>query len=167
MTPLSPAGNDDGNARILERAEIVEAVLSERAAGKSVAFANGCFDILHVGHLRYLQGAAREADVLVVGINGDQSVRLLKGEGRPVMAENERAEMIAAIRGVDYVTIFHERSPSALLAEMKPDVHCKGTDYTEASVPEREVVRAYGGRVAIVGDPKDHSTTAVLEKLKR
>ena len=167
MTPLSPAGTDDGNARILERAEIVEAVLSERAAGKSVAFANGCFDILHVGHIRYLQGAAREADVLVVGINGDQSVRLLKGAGRPVMAETERAEMIAAIRGVDYVTIFHERSPSALLAEMKPDVHCKGTDYTEASVPEREVVRAYGGRVAIVGDPKDHSTTAVLEKLKR
>lgn len=167
MTPHSPADNDQGNARILERAEIVQAVLAERAAGKSVAFANGCFDILHVGHLRYLQGAAREADVLVVGINGDQSVRLLKGEGRPVMAENERAEMIAAIRGVDYVTIFHDHSPSALLAEMKPDVHCKGTDYTEASVPERDVVRAYGGRVAIVGDPKDHSTTAVLEKLKR
>ena len=167
MTPLVPPGNDNGNARILDRAKVVEAVLSERQAGKSVAFANGCFDILHVGHLRYLQGAAREADVLVVGINGDQSVRLLKGAGRPVMAENERAEMIAAIRGVDYVTIFHERSPSALLAEMKPDVHCKGTDYTEASVPEREVVHAYGGRVAIVGDPKDHSTTAVLEKLKQ
>lgn len=155
------------NARILDRAALVEAVRQEREAGRSVAFANGCFDILHVGHLRYLQGAAREADVLVVGINGDQSVRLLKGEGRPVMEENERAEMIAAIRGVDYVTLFHERSPASLLAELKPDVHCKGTDYTEASVPEGEIVRAYGGRVAIVGDPKDHSTTAVLEKLKR
>lgn len=160
-------GEQNGNAAILGRAEVLEAIDAERGSGKTIAFANGCFDILHVGHLRYLQGAAREADVLVVGINGDQSVRLLKGNGRPLMPEGERAEMIAAIRGVDYVTIFHDRSPSALLAEMKPDVHCKGTDYSEENVPERDVVRGYGGRVAIVGDPKDHSTTAVLEKLKR
>ena len=165
MTALT--GGENANASVLDRAAILEAVEAERDAGKTIAFANGCFDILHVGHLRYLQGAAREADVLVVGINGDESVRLLKGNGRPVMAEAERAEMIAAIRGVAYVTIFHDRSPSELLAEMKPDVHCKGTDYTEESVPERAIVRAYGGRIAIVGDPKEHSTTAVLEKLKR
>ena len=165
MTALT--GGERGNASVLDRAAILEAVEAERHAGKTIAFASGCFDILHVGHLRYLQGAAREADVLVVGINGDESVRLLKGNGRPVMAEAERAEMIAAIRGVAYVTIFHDRSPSELLAEMKPEVHCKGTDYTEESVPERAIVRAYGGRIAIVGDPKEHSTTAVLEKLKR
>lgn len=155
------------NAPILSNQEILEAIAAERRRGKTIAFANGCFDVLHVGHLRYLQGAAREADVLVVGVNGDESVRVLKGAGRPVMPEAERAEMIAAIRGVGYVTIFQERSPAALLALLKPDVQCKGTDYTEENVPEGETVRAYGGRVAIVGDPKDHSTTAVLEKLKR
>ena len=167
MTPPRGPAIATRNAPILGRPELIEAVLAERNAGRTIAFANGCFDVLHVGHLRYLQGAAREADILVVGINGDESVRLLKGNGRPVMAEGERAEMIAAIRGVDYVTIFHDRSPAALLAAMKPDVQCKGTDYTEENVPEREVVRGYGGRIAIVGDPKDHSTTAVLEKLKR
>ncbi len=155
------------NAPVLSRAQLIDAVAAEREAGNTIAFANGCFDILHVGHLRYLQGAAREADILVVGVNGDESVRLLKGKDRPVMSEGERAEIIAAIRGVGFVTVFHERSPELLIAEMKPDVHCKGTDYTEDSVPERGIVRGYGGRVAIVGDPKDHSTTAVLEKLKR
>jgi len=167
VTPPSGPAIANGNAPILSRPELIEAVRAERDAGRTIAFANGCFDVLHVGHLRYLQGAAREADILVVGINGDESVRLLKGNGRPVMAEGERAEMIAAIRGVDYVTIFHDRSPAALIAAMKPDVQCKGTDYTQENVPEREVVRGYGGRIAIVGDPKDHSTTAVLEKLKR
>ena len=154
------------NARVLTENELLDALERERANGRSIAFANGCFDVLHVGHIRYLQDAAREADVLVVGVNGDESVRTLKGEGRPVMPEQERAELIAAIRGVSYVTIFREESPRRLLQTLKPDVQCKGTDYTAESVPEAEIVRAYGGRVAIVGDPKDHSTTAVLEKLR-
>jgi rfaE bifunctional protein nucleotidyltransferase chain/domain len=155
------------NAPILDERDLADALARERAAGRTIAFANGCFDVLHVGHIRYLQGAANEADVLVVGINGDESVRELKGAGRPVMSATERAEMIAAIRGVSYVTIFRERSPGRLIGDLKPDVHCKGTDYTTDSVPEAEVVRSYGGRVAIVGDPKDHSTTELLEKLRQ
>ncbi len=155
------------NAPILDESELRDALERERTAGRSIAFANGCFDVLHVGHIRYLQGAANEADVLVVGVNGDESVRELKGAGRPALSENERAEIIAAIRGVDYVTIFRERSPGRLIGDLKPDVQCKGTDYTADSVPEAEVVRSYGGRVAIVGDPKDHSTTALLEKLRQ
>jgi rfaE bifunctional protein nucleotidyltransferase chain/domain len=155
------------NAPILDARALDEALASERAAGRTIAFANGCFDVLHVGHIRYLQGAAKEADVLVVGVNGDESVRELKGAGRPVMNEAERAEIIAAIRGVSYVTIFRERSPARLIGDFKPDVHCKGTDYTADSVPEAAVVRAYGGRVAIVGDPKDHSTTELLESMRR
>jgi len=154
-------------AKILTEPELKRALATERAEGKQIAFANGCFDVLHVGHVRYLRDAAKEADVLVVGVNGDESVRELKGEGRPAMPELERAEIIAAIDGVDYVTIFHDRSPARLLAEIKPDVQCKGTDYTADSVPEAEVVKRYGGRVAIVGDPKDHSTTAILEKLRK
>ena len=154
------------NAPILEERDLAEALASERAAGRTIAFANGCFDVLHVGHIRYLQGAAGEADVLVVGVNSDESVAALKGAGRPVMSESERAEIIAAIRGVAYVTIFRERSPARLIGDLKPDVHCKGTDYTPDSVPEAQVVRSYGGRVAIVGDPKDHSTTALLEKMR-
>jgi rfaE bifunctional protein nucleotidyltransferase chain/domain len=155
------------NAPILTEAALLAALELERGAGNNVAFANGCFDVLHVGHIRYLQDAARVADVLVVGVNGDQSVRGLKGEGRPVMPEDERAEIISAIRGVSYVTIFHEESPSRLLQVLRPDFQCKGTDYTTDSVPEAEIVKAYGGKVVIVGDPKDHSTTAVLEKLRR
>ena len=116
--------------------------------------------------MRYLQGAASEADVLVVGVNSDDSARALKGEGRPVTNERERAEMVAAIRGVSYVTIFRDASPARLIAVLEPEVHCKGTDYTPDSVPEAEIVRAYGGRVAIVGDPKDHSTTSILEKMR-
>lgn len=154
------------NAPILTESELAETLAADRDAGKSIAFANGCFDVLHVGHIRYLQDAASRADVLVVGVNGDDSVRTLKGEGRPVMNESERAELLAAIRGVSYVTIFRENSPARLLGVLKPDFHCKGTDYTPDSVPEAEVVRAYGGRVIITGDPKDHSTTAILEKMK-
>lgn len=154
------------NAPILTEAELLSAIDHERRQSRTVAFANGCFDVLHVGHLRYLQAAAREADVLVVGVNSDTSVRTIKGEGRPVMCEKERAELISAIRGVSYVTIFSDSSPARLLSILKPDVQCKGTDYTADSVPEADVVRAYGGRVAITGDPKDHSTTAILEKLK-
>jgi rfaE bifunctional protein nucleotidyltransferase chain/domain len=154
------------NAPILEEADLTRTLATERAAGKTIAFANGCFDVLHVGHIRYLQDAARVADVLVVGVNGDESVRGLKGEGRPVMPEDERAEIISAIRGVSYVTIFHDKSPSHLLQTLRPDFQCKGTDYTADSVPEAEIVKAYGGKVVIVGDPKDHSTTAVLQKLR-
>jgi rfaE bifunctional protein nucleotidyltransferase chain/domain len=154
------------NAPILNESALADALERERSNGRTIAFANGCFDVLHVGHIRYLQDAAKQADVLVVGVNGDHSVRQLKGMGRPVMAESERAELIAALRGVSYVTIFPDRSPARLIGELKPDVHCKGTDYTADTVPEGNVVRAYGGRVAIVGDPKDHSTTAILERLK-
>jgi D-glycero-beta-D-manno-heptose 1-phosphate adenylyltransferase len=154
------------NAPILDERQLADALAKERAAGKTIAFANGCFDVLHVGHIRYLQDAARQADVLIVGINGDESVRELKGAGRPVMSEAERAELISAIRGVSYVTIFHDRSPGRLIGDLKPDVHCKGTDYTPDSVPEAEIVRAYGGRVAIVGDAKEHSTSEMLRKMK-
>lgn len=154
------------NAPVLTDNALLDALAAERKAGKSIAFANGCFDVLHVGHIRDLQDAARVADVLVVGVNGDASVRQLKGEGRPVMPEDERAEIISAIRGVTYVTIFHEDSPSRLLQTLRPDFQCKGTDYTADSVPEAEIVKAYGGKVVIVGDPKDHSTTAVLRKLR-
>jgi D-glycero-beta-D-manno-heptose 1-phosphate adenylyltransferase len=154
------------NAPILSETDLLRVLESERAAGKSVAFANGCFDILHVGHIRYLQDAARMADVLVVGVNGDASVRRLKGDGRPVMPERERAEIISAIRGVAYVTLFHEESPGRLLGVLRPDFQCKGTDYTPESVPEGEIVRSYGGRVVIVGDPKDHSTSEMLNRMK-
>jgi|ERR1051326_2506836 rfaE bifunctional protein nucleotidyltransferase chain/domain len=155
------------NARILSERDLAIALSVERECGKTIAFANGCFDVLHVGHVRYLQAAAREADVLVVAVNGDQSVRGLKGEGRPLMNERERAEIISAIRGVTFVTIFNEATPARLIGALKPDVQCKGTDYTPDTVPERDVVKSYGGRVAIVGDPKDHSTTAILEKMRR
>jgi rfaE bifunctional protein nucleotidyltransferase chain/domain len=155
------------NAPILNEAALIQAIATQRKAGKSVAFANGVFDVLHVGHVRYIQGAAAVADVLVVAVNGDDSVRMLKGEGRPVMKEGERAEIVAAIRGVSYVTVFHEKSPSRLLQLLKPDFQCKGTDYTPDSVPEADVVKGYGGQVVIVGDPKDHSTTAILEKMRR
>jgi rfaE bifunctional protein nucleotidyltransferase chain/domain len=147
----------------IERLDAV--VAAARAAGRRVAFANGCFDLLHVGHVRYLQAAAREADLLVVGVNDDESVRALKGEGRPVTPGAERAEIVAAVLGVDYVTLFPGPTVARLLTRLKPDVHCKGTDYTVETVPERDVVRAYGGRIAIVGDPKDRSTAELLRRL--
>ena len=150
---------------ILSREALADRVRREREAGRTVAFANGCFDILHVGHVRYLQAAAREADVLVVAINDDRSVRELKGEGRPVLEAADRAELVAALDGVDYVVVFAEPTVGPLLQLLKPDVHCKGTDYTADTVPERDVVRAYGGRVAIVGDPKDHSTRDLLSRI--
>jgi D-glycero-beta-D-manno-heptose 1-phosphate adenylyltransferase len=154
------------NAPVLTESDLLAALGRDRDAGRSIAFANGCFDVLHVGHIRYLQDAARVADVLVVGVNGDDSVRALKGEGRPVMNAPERAEIISAIRGVAYVTIFDETSPARLLQTLRPDFQCKGTDYTADSVPEAEIVRAYGGKVVIVGDPKDHSTTEMLRRMK-
>ena len=150
---------------VLSRDGLVARAAADRAAGRSVAFANGCFDLLHVGHIRYLESAAREADRLVVAINDDASVRGLKGEGRPILAAADRAELVAALRCVDYVVIFPEPTVGPLLEALRPDVHCKGTDYTVDSVPEREVVRAYGGRTAIVGDPKDHSTRDLLARI--
>jgi len=141
-------------------------VAAARRAGRSVALANGCFDILHVGHIRYLEGAKAEADVLVVGVNGDASVRRLKGEGRPLMPAEERALLVAALRAVDHVVVFEEDDVSALLLSLRPDVHCKGTDYTPETVPERELVRSYGGRVAIVGDAKRHDTRALVARIR-
>ena len=155
------------NAPILDERELINALAAEREAGKTIAFANGVFDILHVGHVRYLQDASRLADVLVVAVNSDASVRAIKGEGRPIMPERERAEIVSTIRGVAYVTIFEENSPARLLQTLKPDFQCKGTDYTADGVPEAEIVKAYGGRVVIVGDPKDHSTTGMLDRLRR
>ena len=141
-------------------------VAEARAAGKRIALANGCFDVLHVGHVRYLAGARAEADVLVVGVNGDASVRKFKGEGRPVLPEGDRAVLVAALRSVDHVVVFQEEDVRQLLLALRPDVHCKGTDYTRETVPERDVVRSYGGRVAIVGDPKDHDTRTILARLR-
>ena len=151
--------------RPLTEAELVPLLAADRSAGKTIAFANGCFDLLHVGHVRYLQGAKAEADRLVVAVNADSSVHGLKGPGRPVLDENARAELVEALACVDYVVIFSDRTVDRLLTLLKPDVHCKGTDYTVDTVPERETVRAYGGRVAIVGDPKHHSTRELLAKL--
>lgn len=144
---------------------LLELAADARAAGHTIALANGVFDLLHVGHIRYLEGAKAEADVLVVAVNDDESVRLLKGEGRPVMPQADRAELIAAMRCVDYVVLFSGRTVGDLLLRLRPDVHCKGTDYTVESVPERSVVQSYGGRTAIVGDPKDHSTRDLLSRL--
>ncbi len=140
-------------------------VASDRAAGRTIAFANGVFDLLHVGHARYLQAAAGEADRLVVAVNADASVRRLKGPSRPILDEAARAEMVAALRGVDYVVLFDADTVGDLLTRLKPDVHCKGTDYTVESVPERAIVQAYGGRTAICGDPKDHSTRDLLKRI--
>lgn len=152
--------------RIVTDAELTALVAADREAGRSVAFANGCFDLLHVGHVRYLEAARREGDRLVVAVNADESVRRLKGPGQPVMPEAERAELLAALRAVDYVVIFNDATVERLLLLITPDVHCKGTDYTVDTVPEREVVRGYGGRVAVVGDPKDHSTTSLLARMR-
>jgi rfaE bifunctional protein nucleotidyltransferase chain/domain len=133
-----------------------------RAQGKRLVLANGCFDLLHVGHVRYLQAARALGDALVVGLNSDASVRRLKGPGRPVMPAAERAELVAAVSGVDAVVVFDEDSADALIARLRPDVHAKGTDYTTDTVPEREAVAAGGGRVAIAGDPKDHSSKDLI-----
>ena len=141
-------------------------VMAARREGRKIALANGCFDVLHVGHVRYLEGARAEADVLVVGVNGDASTRRLKGEGRPVMPAEDRALVVAALRAVDHLVVFEEDDVGRLLVALRPDVHCKGTDYTPETVPEREVVRSYGGRVAIVGDPKRHDTTALVARIR-
>jgi rfaE bifunctional protein nucleotidyltransferase chain/domain len=151
--------------KVLTREALVATAAADHAAGRTIAFANGCFDILHVGHTRYLTASAEEADVLIVAINDDDSVRRLKGEGRPVLPAAARAELVAALACVDYVVIFPEPTVGPLLDAIRPDVHCKGTDYSVESVPERAIVQAYGGRTAIVGDPKDHSTRALLARI--
>jgi D-glycero-beta-D-manno-heptose 1-phosphate adenylyltransferase len=150
---------------VSSREELIKRVASARADGARVVFANGCFDVLHVGHVRYLAGARELGDVLVVGINSDEQVAIQKGAGRPVLPANERAEIVAALESVTYVTIFDEPTVEELLLALKPDIHAKGTDYTADTVPERDVVRSYGGQVAIVGDPKDHSTSAIIAQL--
>ncbi len=154
--------------RVMSRGELVERLAEARAAGLSVAFANGHFDLLHVGHLRYLEAAKREADLLVVGVNGDASVGRLKGAGRPLVPEAERAELVAGLVPVDFVVVFDGDSPADLIAELTPDVHAKGTDYgAPERVPEYEVVRAYGGRTVLVGDPKDHATSDLIARVRR
>lgn len=152
--------------KILTRERLVEAVAADRAAGRTIAFANGIFDLLHVGHVRYLQAAAQEADRLVVAVN-DDGTAAAKGPGRPILPAEVRAELVTAIRGVSYVTIFPEPTVTPLLLLVRPDVHCKGTDYTVETVPERDTVRRYGGRIAIVGDPKDHSTRDLLARIRK
>jgi len=151
--------------RVLSESDLVAAVADDRAAGRTLAFANGCFDLLHVGHVRYLQGAAAEADRLIVAVNEDASVARLKGPGRPAMPASERAEIVAALGVVDYVVTFSDETVERLLGRIKPDVHCKGTDYTVDTVPERAVVQAYGGRVAIVGDAKQHASRDLVKKI--
>ena len=152
-------------ARILDRDALIERIAAEKTKGSSIVLANGCFDVLHSGHVRYLEGARALGDVLVVGINSDTQVARLKGEGRPILPERDRAELVASLEAVDLVTIFDEPTVRELLLALRPEVHAKGTDYTEQTVPERDVVRSYGGQVRIVGDPKDHSTSEMLRKV--
>src|SRR4029077_15406203 len=152
---------------LLSESELVDAVTRDRAAGKTIAFANGCFDLLHVGHVRYLEGAAAEGDRLIVAVNDDRSVSALKGPGRPILGAADRAELVGGLRGVDYVIVFGDANVERLLMLLKPDVHCKGTDYAVDTVPERAVVQAYGGRTAIVGDAKRHSTGDLLSRIAR
>jgi D-glycero-beta-D-manno-heptose 1-phosphate adenylyltransferase len=151
---------------VMTRDALASWVAGQRQAGRTIAFANGVFDMLHVGHVRYLEGARQEADVLVVAVNDDATVRMLKGPDRPVLPAADRAELVAALRCADAVVVFPEPTVTPLLELLRPDVHCKGTDYTVDSVPERETVRAYGGRTAIVGDPKDHSTRDLLRAIR-
>ena len=149
---------------VVDRDQLVNRVGQDRAEGCTIAFANGCFDLLHVGHVRYLQAAAREADRLIVAVNDDVTAGL-KGPGRPIMPAVDRAELVAALRGVDYVVVFGDATVERLLLLLKPDVHCKGTEYTVDTVPERAVVASYGGRTAIVGDPKQHATRELLKRI--
>jgi len=154
----------DDAAPILERDALIRETSRAQAAGSTVVLANGCFDLFHVGHVRYLKGAKQLGDLLVVAVNSDDQTRRLKGEGCPLMPESERAELIASLRCVDLVTIFNEPTVEQLIRAIRPDFHAKGTDYTVDTVPERDIVREYGGQVAIVGDPKAHSSTELKSK---
>jgi rfaE bifunctional protein nucleotidyltransferase chain/domain len=154
-------------SKIVARELLRQKLVEHKRCGQRIVFANGCFDTLHVGHIRFLEGARREGDVLVVGVNADSSVCGLKGPGRPILDENARAQLVAALRSVDYVLLFVEPNVETLLEDLRPDVHAKGTDYTTESVPERAVAARLGIRVAIVGDPKDHSTRELLESIRK
>jgi D-glycero-beta-D-manno-heptose 1-phosphate adenylyltransferase len=158
---------NDSPHKIFSREQLRDQVRRWRDSGERIILTNGCFDMLHVGHVRYLHGAKNLGGKVVVGINADSSVRALKGEGRPLMPAEERAEVLAALADVDAVVIFGEPDVRTLVREIRPDIHAKGTDYTAESVPERDVVEECGGQVAIVGDPKDHSTTHFLARLRR
>lgn len=155
------------NNKLKTKEELTLLVNRFRKGGKRIVLANGCFDLLHVGHIRYLMEAKEIGDILIVGLNSDQSTRTLKGSARPIFSQEERAEILAALSCIDYITIFHELSVEDLLLTLKPDIHAKGTDYTTETVPEADVVRSYGGKVAIVGDPKNHSSKEILKNLQR
>ncbi len=161
-----PAAKIEATSLILDRDELVAHIAAEKAKDATIVLANGCFDVLHVGHVRYLRGARDLGDLLVVGINSDAQVARLKGEGRPILAAGERAELVASLEAVDLVTIFDEPTVTELLLAIKPDIHAKGTDYTVETVPERDVVRSYGGNIRIVGDPKEHSTSEMIRRFK-
>ena len=166
MTQTPPPRVSWVTSKIIAR-ERLGAALGRAARKGTLALANGCFDLLHVGHVRYLKAARLEADLLLVAINSDASVRALKGEGRPLQTEEDRLEIIASLECVDFVTLFDEHSVEAVIEIAEPDVHCKGTDYTPGTVPERETVLRHGGRIAIVGDPKDHDTSRIIERISR
>ena len=155
------------SATLIPREEVRALGERLRREGRRISFANGCFDILHVGHVRYLEEARNCGDVLVVGVNSDRAVATLKGEGRPILCEECRAELVAALESVDYVVIFDALTAAEILLDLLPDVHCKGTDYSKESVPERDVVKGFGGEVRIVGDPKNHSTRELLAEISR
>lgn len=157
----------DTATKIVSRAALREIANGLRGTRAAIVFANGCFDTLHVGHIRYLEGAKAEGDVLVVGVNSDSSVGNLKGPGRPILDETARARLVAAVRAVDYVVLFSEPTVEPLLRELRPSVHAKGTDYTQATVPERATSEELGIRIAIVGDPKDHSTRDLIESVRK
>ena len=157
---------DNISSQIISREELSDYARTVRERGDRVILANGCFDLIHAGHVRYLAGAKALGGMLLVAINSDEQVFALKGDGRPAMPEQERAEIIAAFRFVDAVTIFDETTVEEIIRIVRPDIHAKGTDYTTETVPEREIVHEYGGQVAIVGDPKDHSSTALLDRLR-
>jgi rfaE bifunctional protein nucleotidyltransferase chain/domain len=159
-------GPRSSTEKLVSRDEAVLGAANEKAKGRRVVFANGAFDLLHAGHVRYLEAARREGDWLLVAVNSDESVARSKGGGRPIVPVSERAEIVAALECVDAVVVFGDDTPAGLLDEIRPDVHAKGTDYTSESVPEREVVAGYGGRTVIVGDPKDHATTDLIERIR-
>ena len=151
--------------RILERDDLAAVVNAAKRKGSRIVLANGCFDVLHVGHIRYLEAAKALGDLLIVGVNSDEQTRRLKGEGRPLAPQDQRAQIVSALAAVDFVTIFHEPTVEQLLLALRPDIHAKGTDYTEDTVPERDVVRSFGGQLAIVGDPKNHSSSEIIDKV--
>lgn len=167
MNSINPTNSKNFFAPILDRTRLIARVAVERQKGAKIVLANGCFDLFHVGHIRYLAGAKELGDCLIVGINSDEQVKKLKGENRPFMPEQERAEVLSALRFIDFVTIFNEPTVEELIRAIRPDFHTKGTDYTTESVPEREIVIECGGQVAIVGDAKNHSSTELIRKVSK